>query len=139
MRKKMQMIVIVLASALIGGGAVAAMKASPRPVATPETVLSVFHVKEGSEEAFLKTARDTWATYREMDGVFPSPHLLMKGTDESGKTCYFEVFTWRDAEIPDHAPDKVKAHWKELESLCEQRSGRRGIEINPVQIVDEAK
>jgi hypothetical protein len=110
-----------------------------KSMAKPETILATFHVKDGQEEAFLRADRKTWSTYRQLDAVFEKPHLLMKGTDQSGKLCYFEVFTWKDSEIPDHAPDKIKEVWRELESLCERRSDHRGIEGDEVEIVDEAK
>jgi hypothetical protein len=138
MRKRVQ--TVTLALSLAGAAAFGAAKiGSARPAAATETILGIYHVKEGEDDQFLKAYRNTWSTYRELDAVFEKPHLLMKGTDESGKTCYFDVFTWKDEEIPDHAPDKIKIAWRELESVCERRGGHRGIEANAVTIVDEAK
>ncbi|HEY6330426.1 MAG TPA: hypothetical protein VI756_13905 [Blastocatellia bacterium] len=138
MRKRVQ--TIGLAVSLFGMAAFGAVKIkSRRPAPTTETILGIYHVKEGADDQFLKAYRNTWSVYRELDAVFEKPHVLMKGTDESGRTCYFDLFTWKDAEIPDHAPDKIKTAWKELEALCESRGGHRGIEGDAVTIVDEAK
>ena len=105
------------------------------PQDNPETVLSTFRIKDGKEEDFVRTERQTWATYTQHDLVKPNFHVLLRGSDESGKVVYTELFTWKSHAIPDHASADVKTLWAQLESECEARGGHRGIEFSEVQIV----
>jgi hypothetical protein len=45
--------------------------------------------------------------------------------DGEGKTYSIEIFTWRDASIPDHAPAAVLSLWQEMKEPVEGR----GVEI----------
>lgn len=65
-----------------------------------------------------------------MDLVVPKPHIVLKGIDESGKSYFVEIFTWRNAGIPDNAPKEVREIWEQLESMCEKRGGRPGIDFS---------
>ena len=47
---------------------------------------------------------------------------------ENGETYFVEIFTWRDAAIPDHAPPAIQSIWAEMNKLVEGR----GIEIAEV-------
>lgn len=100
-----------------------------------ETVLSTLRARAGSEDELQKTLSQEWSTLRRLGLVLADPHVLLKGKDESGKTIFVEVFTWRDHDAPDHAPAEVQAIWKHLESLCEARLGHRGIEFPGFEIV----
>jgi len=100
-----------------------------------ETVLSTLRARAGSDDELQKTLSEEWTTLRKLGLVLAEPHLLLKGKDESGKTIFVEVFTWRDHDAPDHAPAEVRAIWKHLESLCEARLGHRGIEFPAFEIV----
>lgn len=100
-----------------------------------ETVLSTLRARAGSEDELQKTLSQEWTVLRKLGLVLAEPHVLLKGKDESGKTIFVEVFTWRDHDAPDHAPAEVQAIWKHLESLCEARLGHRGIEFPEVEIV----
>jgi hypothetical protein len=100
-----------------------------------ETVLSTLRARAGSEDELQKTLSQEWSTLRRLGLVLAEPHVLLKGKDESGKTIFVEVFTWRDHEAPDHAPAAVQEIWKHLEALCEARLGHRGIEFPEFEIV----
>lgn len=103
-----------------------------------ETVLSTLRARAGSEDELQKTLSEEWTTLRKLGLVLAEPYVLLKGKDESGKTIFVEVFTWRDHDAPDHAPAEVRAIWKHLESLCEARLGHRGIEFPEFEIVASA-
>jgi hypothetical protein len=105
---------------------------SPKPVVGPETetIYSVAHVIPGREAAYAKLSAETWALYRRLDLVLPRPHVVVRGVDDAGKPYFVEIFTWKDASIPDHAPAEVRAIWKKLEAVCEPRSGRPGIDFS---------
>ena len=118
--------------------------ASPGPANLPifavqdsdtETVLSTLRARAGSEDELKKTLAEEWTTLRKLGLVLAEPHVLLKGKDESGKTIFVEVFTWRDHDAPDHVPAEVQAIWKHLESLCEARLGHRGIDFPEFEIV----
>lgn len=101
----------------------------------PETVVDTLHVRAGKEDELAKVMWRAWAAYRKFDMVLPDPHLLMRGTDDTGKPFLVEVLTWKDHNAPDHAPDEVKKIWTEMEALCERRDGRRGIEFYEVNFL----
>jgi len=103
---------------------------NPLPGPDTETVYSIYHVIPGKESAFDKARTETWAIYLRLGLVLPKPHVVVRGTDDAGKTYFVEIFTWKDAGIPDHAPPEVREVWKKLQSLCEPRGGRPGIDFS---------
>ena len=62
--------------------------------------------------------------------MLPKPHLVVRGTDGAGKTYFVEIFTWKDASIPDHAPPEVRAVWKQLEAACEPPGAAPGVDFS---------
>ena len=104
-----------------------------------ETIYSVAHVKKGQEAAYARAAAKAWDIYRRLDAVFAEPHVVARGTGDDGLPYFVEVFTWKSAEFPDHAPAEVKAVWKELETACEKRGGRPGIDFQEVDLVAGAR
>jgi hypothetical protein len=103
---------------------------NPLPGPDTETVYSVYHVIAGKEAAFEKVRTETWALYLRLGLVLPKPHVVVLGTDDAGKPYYVEIFTWKNASIPDHAPPEVHEIWKRLQGLCEPRGGRPGIDYS---------
>jgi hypothetical protein len=87
------------------------------------------------ENQYAELSSKTWAIYRRLDLVLEKPHLVVRGTDVGGLPYFVEVFTWRSPEIPDHAPPEVRALWQQLESVCEKRNGRPGIDFTEVTAV----
>jgi len=100
----------------------------------PETVLVTYRVKSGKEAEFREVLSRAWEIYRQDSLVFAEPHIVVQDTEE-GKPRFVEIFTWVSRSIPEHAPDSVKAVWKEEESLCERRGARYGIEPGEVELV----
>ena len=101
----------------------------------PETVLVTYHIKSGKEAEFQAVLSRAWAVYRADRLVFVQPHTIVRDTEDGGKPRFVEIFTWVSRTTPEHAPESVKAIWKQEESLCEQRSGRYGIEPNEVELI----
>ena len=129
---------IVAALALLSAAAGAVMeqhKAASLPAGDTETVISTFRVKAGMEEEFAKLLAEVWPTYRRLGMVLDKPHILLRGIDESGKTYFVEILTWKSPEEPDNAPPEVRELWRKLEAMCEPRLGHRGIEFPEMKVV----
>jgi hypothetical protein len=101
----------------------------------PETVLSTFRPRAGRDRELLETMNLNWSTLRKLGLVLPTPHLILRGTDEEGKTIFVEILTWRDHETPDHVPPEVQTIWNKVETLVENRGTHRGIEFPEFEIV----
>ena len=100
-----------------------------------ETMHSVAHVKAGHEAEYAQLSANAWSLYKRLGLVLDKPHVVLKGTDEKGRTYFVEVFTWKSADIPDHAPAEEKAIWQQLEAACEVRDGRPGIDFAEVTAI----
>jgi hypothetical protein len=98
-------------------------------------MLVSYHVKPGKEAAFQDALARTWVIYSRDKLVFATPHLVVREKDDAGRTRFVESFTWVNHAAPDHAPPDVKVIWKELESLCEPRDGKKGIDGNEVETI----
>jgi hypothetical protein len=103
-----------------------------RPKDDTETVVTTFHVKAGKEAEFAKVLEQAWAAYRRFGMVLPQSNLVVRGVEDTDKTYYLEIFTWKDHDAPDHAPKEVQTIWAQMEALCERRTGHRGIEFSEV-------
>jgi hypothetical protein len=110
-------------------------KASEPPGPGTETIYSIAHVKRGMETQYAELSAKSWAIYRKLDLVLPAPHVVVRGVDSQNLPYFVEIFTWKSAEIPDHAPAEVRAVWQELENACEKRNGRPGIDFTEVTTV----
>ena len=103
----------------------------------PETILVTYHPKAG-EEARLKQELDKqWSTLRRLDLALVQPHLILRGKDATGKTVFFEVLTWKSADIPDHVPQEVQQIWTAMRQLVERNAPQGGIEIQEVAYIKE--
>jgi hypothetical protein len=110
-------------------------KSSTLPGPGTETIFSTYYVKRGMEAKFAELNAKTWALYRKLDLALPTPHVVVRSVDSSNLPYFVEIFTWRSADIPDHAPPEVRAVWQELENACEKRNGRPGIDFTAVTTV----
>ncbi len=99
----------------------------------PETVMIRFQAKAGSEDELARVIARHWKTASELKLVLDAVHTTVRGADE-GKTWFIDIFTWRDAETPDHAPAAIQAIWGEMSRLVEARGGRPGLEISEVSL-----
>jgi hypothetical protein len=105
-----------------------------QPSAMPETVMVTYHVKAGSEAALANAITRQWAAANQLKLVLENPHTLVRG-DEQGKIYFVEIFTWRDAHIPDAPPAAIQKIWAEMNQLVESRGARPGIDFAAVSVV----
>jgi hypothetical protein len=92
-------------------------------------------VKAGKEAELRQVLSRAWETYRRDRLVLAEPHIIVRDTDAAGQPRFVEIFTWVSRSIPEHAPESVKAIWKQAESLCERRGDHYGIEPGEVELV----
>lgn len=104
-------------------------------VEQPESVVVRFHPKAGNEAALAAVIARHWDTARRLNLVKAAPHVTIRGNENGNQTYFADIFTWRDAAIPDAAPPEIQAIWKEMNNLVESRGGRPGIEISEVSLV----
>ena len=100
--------------------------------ADPGTVIVTLHARKGADERLAQVLVNHWETARRLNLVLDTPHVTLKGTETSGDRYFLEIFSWRDASIPDNAPAAIQAIWGEMNTLVESRGGKRGIEIAEV-------
>jgi len=101
----------------------------------PETVLVTLHAKPGSEGALEAVLTRHWSTARALNLVRDSPHVTLREAEDGDKTRFIDIFTWRDAAIPDAAPAPIRELWDQMNSLTEARGGRPGLEFRAVSVV----
>ena len=99
----------------------------------PETVMLRFQPKAGAEEELARVIARHWKTAHDLKLLRETPHVTLRGT-EGGKIYFVDIFTWRDASIPDAAPPAIQAIWAEMNKLVEARGGRPGLEIAEVSV-----
>jgi hypothetical protein len=130
-------IMLVLALVLVLAGCATAPPIDKSSAASdsPETMLVSYHVKPGKEAAFQDALARTWTVCRRDKLVIASPHLVVREKDDAGRTRFVESFTWVSHAAPDNAPPDLKVAWRELESLCEPRDGKKGIDGGEVETV----
>ena len=98
-------------------------------------MLVTYRVKPGSEAELQAVLSRAWQIYRSEHLVHAEPHIIVRDTEDGGKTRYVELFTWVSHAAPEHAPDSVKAIWKQEHTLCEERNGHSGIEGGEVEFL----
>jgi hypothetical protein len=101
----------------------------------PETVIVTFHAKAGGEAELASVIAKHWASVVQRNMVLRSPHLTLRETEDGNKTYFIEVFTWRDAKIPDTAPEEIKKIWDRMNQLVESRGGKPGLVFDAVSLV----
>jgi hypothetical protein len=104
----------------------------------PETVMITLRAKAGAEAELAQVIARHWDTAQRLKLVTNAPHVTLRGTeaaDGAMRTFFVDVFTWRDASIPDAAPKEILAIWADLNRLVEKRNGRAGLTIDEVALV----
>ncbi len=94
-----------------------------------ETVMVTCYAKSGSEADLARVIAKHWTTVRDMKLANDAGHLTLRGVEAGGRTYFVEIFTWRDAKIPDNAPAPIQAIWAEMNQLADK------IEIAEVEII----
>jgi hypothetical protein len=124
----------LLCAALAQGSSIAAQ---PRQE-EPETVMITLHAKAGAEAELAQVIARHWETAQRLKLVTNAPHVTLRGTEAAEgamRTFFVDVFTWRDASIPDAAPKEIQAIWADMSRLVEKRNGRPGLTIDEVALV----
>jgi hypothetical protein len=100
----------------------------------PETVVITLRAKAGAADALAKTIARHWQTANRLNLVSADvPHVTLRAEDADGRACFVEILTWRDASVPDAAPQEIQAIWAEMNALVEARGGQPGLEIRPMR------
>lgn len=106
----------------------------------PETVMITLHAKTGAEGALGEVLARHYETARRLELLRDeAPHLTLRAPDDHDTVALIEILTWRDAEIPDHAPHDILAIWQEMNGLVEARGGRPGLDIVEVRDITRGK
>lgn len=101
----------------------------------PETVIVTLRAKPGAETELAEVLRQHWSAARALNLVAKAPHMRLRASEDGNKTCFFEIFSWRDAAIPDHAPASIQKLWSRMNALVESREGRPGLEFQAASLV----
>jgi hypothetical protein len=120
----------VVVAALLVGTAIVHLRAEE-----PETVVIRLNPKPGATADLEKVIAKHWETAKRLNLVADTPHLTMRGLEGDNQDFLLEVLTWRDADIPDHAPAEIQAIWAEMSRLVEKRGQRPGLAIDQVSLV----
>lgn len=126
---------VVVAAMLVAAGLNGAAAPAARTKDVPETVMLTLHAKPGSEAEAARVLADHWDMARRLKLVLDAPHLTLRSVDSSNKTSFVEIFTWRDAAIPDAAPEAIRKIWDAMHKVAEARQGRPALEVAIVDIV----
>jgi hypothetical protein len=103
----------------------------------PETVMITLHAKPGAEAELAQVIARHWETVQRLKLV-SNAHFTLRGKEAAEgamRTFFVDVFTWRDASIPDAAPKEIQAIWADMNRLVEKRNGRPGLTIDEVALV----
>ena len=127
--------IAIVAVAASTAGLLSSPHRTAHRAAQPETVMVTYRVKRGSEAELSRVLAEHWAAAVRLQLVDSAPHLIVKTTDAGQPADIVEVFTWRDASTPDHAPPEIQAAWSKMASLVESRGGHPAIEPVEVSVV----
>jgi len=95
----------------------------------PETVAVTYRFTPEGEKALLRAIRDHWAVTRRLGLVGPEHHLYRSDG------FFLEIFTWKDASIPDDPPAEVRKIWDELERRVDRSKGKAALEVEEIHPV----
>jgi hypothetical protein len=102
----------------------------------PETMMITLRPKAGAEAELKTVIAAHWDTARRLNLVLPEPHVTLELKDETRAPYYVDVFTWRDRDIPDNAPEAIQKIWSDMNRLTAPRAGRPGLDIREVKRLD---
>ena len=120
----------LIALAVLVGGLGAA------PDDDPETMMITLRPKAGAEAELKTVIAAHWDTARRLNLVRPEPHVTLELKDDARAIYYVDVFTWRDRDIPDNAPEAIQKIWNDMQRLTAPRDTRPGLDIREVKRID---
>src|SRR5437867_13029260 len=85
---------------------------APTTAGDPETVMVTLHARAGADAALVEVVRRHWDTARRLNLVLESPHVTLRSTAADGAHDFVDIFTWRDADVPDDAPSEIRSIWE---------------------------
>jgi len=90
-------------------------------MSSPIPVLCLYRVKPGKEAELVKLLEKHWPALAHAGLVTGEPSRVLRGQDRSKKTCYVELFSWKDARAPEtaHRSADVMAVWGPMGPLCD--------------------
>ncbi|MGH0028278.1 MAG: hypothetical protein ACQGVC_00680 [Myxococcota bacterium] len=105
----------------------------------PETVICLYRVRAGQEDAFLALLARHWPTLHGLSLVTDTPPRHYRGREQSGEPLFVEIFEWVTAEAAGtaHEHPEVMAIWEPMDTLTENRDGRPNMEfphVRPVEV-----
>src|SRR5262245_24144988 len=101
----------------------------------PVPELVIYHVKPGSENEVEELLKRKWNVLRKEHFVLDQPHICVRVNEDVGKVRFIETFTWVSPGAAEYPPDSVKAIWEEIQRLCEDRGGNKGVEDRGAEII----
>ena len=115
----------------------ASCASTPHPVvplpATAETVVVTYLPKAGQDAALQQEIAATWSEMLRLRLTANDEHHFYRAEDDNSRPYFVEIFSWKDAETPDHVPPAIEAHWKKFSDLVEPRGERPGLQIAVVK------
>jgi len=132
-------VLLLIALASCSTGKHLAPRRTPPPKADPpETVIVTYHVIAGQEAPLQETLARAWTLYQKENMVLYQPHVIVRDKESGGQTRFIEIFAWISHAKPAHAPDSVKTIWNQMQSFCEPRDGRPGLDGGEVDLLNPA-
>ena len=99
----------------------------------PMTVLCIYRIAPGKEQDFQEILGRHWPTLERAGLVSAEPSKVFRGDGKDGKTCFIEIFQWKDEKAPDvahHSPE-VMSVWEPMGALT---TGMEFIPIEPISV-----
>ena len=94
-----------------------------------ETVICTYRVRRGSEQAFEELLARHWPTLHELGVVTDQPAAIYRSLGDDAPV-YVEIFEWREGGFQQaHEHPRVVAIWEPMDTCCEDRDGRPGMEF----------
>jgi hypothetical protein len=84
-------------------------------------VLCIYRVKDGKESAFRPLLEKHWSTLNGIGLVTSEPAQWFLSRDKNKRTCFVEIFEWKDADAPQtaHELPEVMAIWEPMGELVD--------------------
>jgi len=104
----------------------------------PEIVICTYRIKRGHDARFLRLLSRHWPTLRSKGLVTGRPSLVYRGKDESGKSFFIEIFTWKTGKAAGdahHTPEVMRV-WEAMGVHMEERLRRPAMEFPHVEAVE---